>query len=98
MKIYLQFYRLYYVWFTIGWIAALYVYIESFSLPGALAVKVSLYVMLYYTCIFDVRKYWSYFQNNGYSTTRLYLSSCLADFIAFSALITVINLLLYAGS
>jgi len=98
VKIYLQFYRLYYVWFTIGWIAGIYVYIESFSLTGALAVKASLYVLLYYTSIFDVRKYWPYFQNNGYSTTRLYLSSCLADFIAFSALITAINLVLYAGS
>ena len=98
MKIYLQFFRLYYVWFAIGWIAALYVYVESISLPGTIAVKASLYLILYYTSIFDVRKYWPYFQNNGCSTTRLYVSSCLIDFIAFLLVMTFINRLLYAGS
>lgn len=95
---FLQYYRLYYVWFTIGWIAGIYVYFQGAALAGALAVKATLYILLYFTSIFEVRKYWYYFQNSGRSTTMLYVYCCLADFLAYCIIMSCVNLILYAGN
>lgn len=79
-----------------GWIAGIYGYLYTGSLPAVLIVKVLLYIILYFASISRAKRYWCYFQNCGHSITKLYTRSCLADLLVFTFIVSILNFFFHA--
>lgn len=96
MKIPLQFFRLYYIWFALGWAAGLWAFFKTSDVSIAILAKSVVYPAIYYLNVQSLHKYAPYFQNQGYSATKLFVLISLSDLFIFGVLFSLIKATLYA--
>lgn len=92
MKKYLQFYKLYYVWFALANFIGFWIFFfEPVPLPILFIIKASFFPAIYQLAKPSVKKYFCYFQNLGYPANKLFISVACFDFAAFILIILIIN-------
>ncbi|PWG80739.1 hypothetical protein [Pararcticibacter amylolyticus] len=94
MKIYLQFYRLYVVWFSVANIVGIWLFLSLPVIPVILILKIFFYIGIYFLTASSIRKYLCYFQNLGYSSLAIFLRVAAINLAAFTLLISAIKIII----